>query len=99
MAGFDHKSPISERERDYVWRIVDGHKDIIMIIGRFRALCEDAKSLPYMLCLHWLIEQRITGKKFLDYYQQEHKGSLIHMAAYIRKGAMRDYQLRKIIAN
>lgn len=82
---------ISYETRDLMLSVWDQENATLPYLHRMQNVVRLNEVLGY------LVRQRITGKKFIDWLQQEHGGNLVDAICFVLKKVNRDVVSRGLI--
>lgn len=88
--------PISDLERDLIFKILDGYDQGLPFIYMWRSLWHKAKDVPYIEALEWLVRNKITGQKFVQWITIEQEKNTVNAMAFLRKKICRDLEKKKV---
>lgn len=91
ITGIINPNKLDPRVRDLCLVVVDGHLPVTQLLYWLSSLHR------FDEVLEWLIRNKITGKKLVGYFENEHEASLIKFSAYVLRRVNRDLESKPLI--
>lgn len=78
--------------------VAHGHPRAPFLLWQLDTIAARSKDIRVCLLpiLHWLIRNRLTGEKFVQWVDHDHQGSVLLMTAHVRMKISKDQEMKKI---